>query len=66
MTPEGKTCEECGKRISKARLKAIPDATLCVRCREVQDVRPICAQDVWDVLVVRGEFTPGETSRLLA
>ncbi len=27
-------CEECGARIPKARLNAIPFATLCVKCAE--------------------------------
>jgi len=28
------SCEICGNRIPKARLKAMPDATLCVKCAE--------------------------------
>lgn len=28
------TCEECGAKIPKARLNAIPYATLCVKCAE--------------------------------
>lgn len=28
------TCEECGVRIPKARLNAIPYASLCVKCAE--------------------------------
>ncbi len=28
------TCESCGKKISKARLKAIPYALLCRTCKE--------------------------------
>jgi RNA polymerase-binding protein DksA len=30
-------CEECGAKIPKARLNAIPYATLCVRCAEHQE-----------------------------
>ena len=30
-------CEECGVKIPKARLNAIPFATLCVRCAEQQE-----------------------------
>ena len=26
------TCESCGEKISAARLKALPDATLCISC----------------------------------
>lgn len=32
-------CEECGTRIPKARLTAIPYATLCVRCASQQEHR---------------------------
>lgn len=28
-------CEECGDKIPWARLKAIPDARLCVKCKAV-------------------------------
>ncbi|TVM04371.1 MAG: hypothetical protein CV087_00300 [Candidatus Brocadia sp. WS118] len=30
-------CEQCGRAIKKARLKAIPFATLCVRCKEEEE-----------------------------
>ena len=30
-------CEECGGRIPKTRLKAIPYATLCVKCASQQE-----------------------------
>jgi len=30
-------CEECGSRIPKARLGALPYATLCVKCAERQE-----------------------------
>jgi DnaK suppressor protein len=33
-------CEECGVKIPKTRLNAIPYATLCVRCAEQQERRP--------------------------
>jgi DnaK suppressor protein len=32
-------CEECGMKIPKSRLNAIPYATLCVRCAELQERR---------------------------
>ena len=32
-------CEECGARIPKNRLNAIPYATMCVRCAEQQEQR---------------------------
>jgi len=32
-------CEECGVKIPKNRLNAIPYATLCVRCAEQQERR---------------------------
>jgi len=31
------TCPTCGKEIGKARLDAIPQATLCVSCQEKQE-----------------------------
>jgi DnaK suppressor protein len=31
------TCPTCGKEIGKARLDAIPHATLCVSCQEKQE-----------------------------
>ena len=33
-------CEECGMKIPKSRLNAIPYATLCVRCAEQQEQQP--------------------------
>ena len=30
-------CEQCGRMIKKARLKAIPFATLCVSCKEEEE-----------------------------
>ena len=32
-------CEECGMKIPKSRLNAIPYATLCVRCAQQQEKR---------------------------
>jgi DnaK suppressor protein len=32
-------CEECGTKIPKTRLAAIPYATLCVRCAQEQEQR---------------------------
>jgi len=47
------TCEQCGRKIPKERLKAIPDTTLCVRCaaeRENEyDTEPvISSSDFYD------------------
>lgn len=33
-------CDECGVKIPKTRLNAIPYATLCVRCAELQERQP--------------------------
>lgn len=33
------TCDECGAEIPEARLKAVPFATLCVRCQEEEEQR---------------------------
>ena len=30
-------CEECGKFISKTRLKAVPQAKLCIKCQEARE-----------------------------
>jgi len=30
-------CEECGQRIPDARLRAVPSASLCVRCKETAE-----------------------------
>ncbi len=30
-------CEECGEPISRERLKARPEATLCINCKEEQE-----------------------------
>lgn len=30
-------CEECGKKISQARLEALPYAALCIRCQSVAE-----------------------------
>jgi len=32
-------CQECGARIPAARLKALPSATLCVRCKASEETR---------------------------
>lgn len=31
------TCSECDEKISKARLKALPQATLCIQCATTQE-----------------------------
>lgn len=30
-------CENCGKKISKARLKVIPSSNLCIECQKLQE-----------------------------
>lgn len=32
-------CEECGERIKDSRLKALPFATMCIRCKEKEEAR---------------------------
>lgn len=31
-------CEECGKPIPAARLKALPFASMCIKCKEQQEI----------------------------
>lgn len=57
-------CEDCGKPIPKARLAALPSATLCVKCRAQEDERPLRAWDLGDNLAALGEITPGEAQRM--
>ena len=33
-------CESCNKPIDRARLNAVPDATLCVECQEAREGSP--------------------------
>lgn len=35
----GNICEDCGDRIPKARLLAVPDATRCIRCQIIFEGR---------------------------
>ena len=30
-------CEDCGDKIDRARLKALPSATLCIRCQKQRE-----------------------------
>lgn len=32
-------CVECGKPISAARLKAVPHARMCIKCKEAEEIR---------------------------
>ena len=32
-------CDDCGEKISEARLKALPDCELCIGCQEEQERR---------------------------
>ena len=34
-------CENCGERIDPARLKAIPQATLCLRCKAERERKAV-------------------------
>jgi DnaK suppressor protein len=34
------SCERCGEEIDFARLKAIPYATLCIRCQQIAEENP--------------------------
>lgn len=38
-------CEDCGEEISEKRLKAVPYSTLCVDCKEKQEIEMKNAQD---------------------
>jgi RNA polymerase-binding protein DksA len=44
-------CDQCGRRIGDARLKAVPHATLCVRCQESRErmgkTRPLVPLPEW-------------------
>jgi DnaK suppressor protein len=33
------TCERCGEEISPSRLEAIPTASLCIKCKEAEELR---------------------------
>jgi len=33
------TCERCGAEIPAARLEAVPTASLCIKCKEVEESR---------------------------
>ena len=58
-------CEDCGKPIPQARLAAIPDATLCVRCKALDDERPLRAQDLGETLASLGDLSPSEIKGLI-
>ena len=32
-------CEECGREIGEARKKAMPSATLCIRCQSKKELK---------------------------
>jgi RNA polymerase-binding transcription factor DksA len=49
-------CEQCGRKIPKERLKAVPDTTLCVRCAaEVES-----EHDTGPVISSSDFYDPGE------
>lgn len=37
---ESGICEDCGEKISEARLKAVPNANCCVKCQQEQEKNP--------------------------
>jgi RNA polymerase-binding transcription factor DksA len=50
------TCEQCGRKIPKERLKAVPNTTLCVRCAaEVEN-----EYDIEQVISSSDFYDPGE------
>lgn len=63
-------CEECGDRISGARLKAVPFASLCIRCKEREEKAQVAKErtprrwrdmvnqrsDVFDPIVLNGSI----------
>jgi RNA polymerase-binding protein DksA len=53
-------CEDCGQRIPEARLKALPFAYLCVKCKEREEREGEAADPFavnWDALT---EFSGGD------
>ena len=53
-------CENCGKPIRKRRLKAIPFAILCIRCKEAQE--RLATHGAGDIQVARSEDSPVQFS----
>jgi len=41
-------CEKCGKKISKERLRAIPFVSLCIKCKEAEEL-----EDEYDDIYTR-------------
>ena len=39
------TCEVCGEFVSKARLEAVPEAKLCIKCKEKEERRQRTMRD---------------------
>ena len=37
MKKKTKKCEQCGEPITQARLEALPDVTLCIKCATKDD-----------------------------
>jgi RNA polymerase-binding transcription factor DksA len=48
-------CEQCGRKIPKERLKAVPDTVLCVRCATESE-----NEDSTDHAVPLVDYDPGE------
>jgi hypothetical protein len=53
-------CSRCHKPISRARLRALPAATLCRACKAVDDEPPLRPDDPGVVVAEAGEVAPGE------
>ncbi len=54
-TTDDGVCERCGGKIGKARLKALPDTTLCVKCAQrIEDHHGVQYRTVDDC------YDPGE------
>jgi RNA polymerase-binding transcription factor DksA len=48
-------CEQCGRKILKERLKAIPDTTLCINCATESEYK-----NGVDVVVPLFDYDPSE------
>lgn len=57
-------CEDCGRVIPQARLKIIPNATLCVQCMSVREstgeVLPAMIFDEYDASELLDTITPDD------
>ena len=58
------TCQECGRRIAKARLAALPHANRCVRCERQHEASVWTRRGRRDLppYLALGDFSPDEES----